>query len=407
MAGVSTTVRERESSAPIKLLITAVGYPSEGSPAGVFHQEQFRQIAAAGFDVTVVVPTPWVPPPLRADSRWRKYVDVPAEQIDGEIRILRPRYFTVPRENRWFAPDLAQYVSVRSLRLPRPALVHGFHILPLGALAGYLAKGYDVPFLTTALGDDVNVYPQLNRRNARLLRNTVAKAAKTYANGATLAATTRRLTGLPVENLPIGVSTARFANLPPKHEARARLGLPVGRTLALYVGRMVAGKGIEELAAALDALRETSLTGVAIGGGPLLCLLEGRDNVILLGPRSPDEVAIAMAAADFLVLPSHSEGLPTVLMEAAFARLPIITTDAPGCIDLAAEGRGVMVPVGDAGALARAFRAAIEGRLAMQAHAEAMFVYAQANCALERNTQRLIEDYRMLVAADRATKSER
>lgn len=399
------TASESPQLAPIKLLITAVGYPSEGSPAGVFHQEQFRQIAAAGFDVTVVVPTPWVPPLLRNDPRWRKYIDVPSRQTDGSIRILRPRYFTVPRENKWFAPDLAQYVSVRRLRLPQPDLVHGFHILPLGTLAGYLARDYGVRFLTTSLGDDVNVYPQLNRRNARLLRKTVATAAKTYANGATLAAATRRLTNLPVENLPIGVSVARFANLPSKAEARARLGLSADRTLALYVGRMVPGKGIEEFAAALEALRDAPLMGVAIGGGPLQKLLEDRDNVALLGPRPPDEVAIAMAAADFLVLPSHSEGLPTVLMEAAFARLPIVTTDAPGCVDLADEGRGVMVPVGDASALARAFRAAIENPQAMQAHAEAMFAYAQANCSLERNTQRLIEDYRMLVAADRAAKS--
>ena len=105
-----------------------------------------------------------------------------------------------------------------------------------------------------------------------------------------------------------------------------------------------------------------------------------------------------MAAADFLVLPSHSEGLPTVLMEAGFARLPVITTDAPGCIDLGAEGRALIVPVGDAGALADALRAAVTQPDRMRAHAEKMLAYVREHCSLEQNTQRLIEDYRGLLS---------
>lgn len=389
----------KNHNAPIKLLVTAVGYPSEGSPAGAFHQEQFRQIAAAGFDVTVIVPTPWVPPFLRKDPRWRKYVEVPARQLDQEIKILRPRYFTVPRENKWFAPDISQYLSVRRLRLPRPDLIHGFHILPLGALAADLARDYGVPFLTTALGDDVNVYPRLNRRNASLLRRTVAAAAKVYANGETLAEATKRLTDHAVENLPLGVATRRFTNLPAKAVARARLGLPADRPIALYVGRLVPGKGIEELASALSDARDTGIIGAIVGAGPLQGEFKRCENAICLGAKSPDEVVVAMAAADVLVLPSHSEGLPTVLMEAGFARLPVITTDAPGCIDLGADGRALIVPVGDAAALADALRTAVTQPDQMNVRADKMLAYVRERCSLERNTQRLIEDYRALLSA--------
>ncbi|HVX91633.1 MAG TPA: glycosyltransferase, partial [Xanthobacteraceae bacterium] len=185
---------------PIRLLVTAVGYPSEHHVAGTFHQEQFQLIAAAGFDLTVVVPTPWVPWPLAGHSRWRKYVAVPPRQTDGSVTILRPRYVTVPRENAWFAPDLSQYLSVRALGLPRPDLVHGFHVLPLGALAARLARHWGVPYLTTAMGDDVNVYPRLSGRNRRLLRSVVRGAAQAFATGATLTRETERLTDCAVEN---------------------------------------------------------------------------------------------------------------------------------------------------------------------------------------------------------------
>jgi teichuronic acid biosynthesis glycosyltransferase TuaC len=296
-------------------------------------------------------------------------------------------------------PDISQYLAVRALKLPRPNLIHGFHILPLGAVAAYLAHEMGVPFLATAQGDDVNVYPKLNRRNGRVLRAVAQTAEKIFATGATLAATTQRLMGVPVENLPIGVSPPRFENLPAKAEARAQLGLPVDRTIALYVGRLVPGKGIEELATALNAVRDTRLLGVVIGAGPLQSEFLRCDNAICLGPKLPADVTLAMAAADFLVLPSHSEGLPTVLMEAAFAKLPIITTDAPGCIDLGADGRALMVPIGDAGALATAFRTAVSQPDTMQMCASRMLIYAQENCSLERNTQRLIDHYRAAMSA--------
>ncbi len=383
----------------LRLLFLAVGYPTKTYPAGVFHYEQVQRIAAAGIDVTVVVPTPWVPPLLRRHERWRRYVDVAPRQIDGAVTVLRPRYLTFPRENHWFAPDLSQYLAVRALRLPRFDVVHGFHILPLGAVARLLARGWGVPYLTTALGDDVNVYPHLNARNMRVLKTVVREAAAAFANGETLARATTRLTGRPVEDLPLGVSGARFRDLPDRAAARARLGWSQDRAIALYVGRLVPGKGIEELAAALDMSQSAPLLCIAVGSGPLRSLLESRANARCVGALPPGDVPLAMAAADLLVLPSHSEGLPTVLMEAALADLPIVTTDAPGCIDLAANGRALMVPVGDAPALAAAMADVIADSSAARARAQAMRVHVEAHCSLEKNTDRLIGCYRALAAA--------
>src|SRR6185295_547883 len=78
----------------LRLLVLAVGYPTESYPAGAFHHEQMQQMAASGIDVTVVVPTPWVPPLLRGNPRWRRYVEAPRRQTDGDVVVLRPRYLT-------------------------------------------------------------------------------------------------------------------------------------------------------------------------------------------------------------------------------------------------------------------------------------------------------------------------
>ena len=58
---------------------------------------------------------------------------------------------------------------------------------------------------------------------------------------------------------------------------------------------------------------------------------------------------------DVVVLPSYREGLPKVLVEGAGCGLPLITTDVPGCREVVTDGvEGLLVPVGDAAALADA-----------------------------------------------------
>jgi len=85
------------------------------------------------------------------------------------------------------------------------------------------------------------------------------------------------------------------------------------------------------------------------------------DCVHLLGPKSQDEVADLMAAADAFVLPSvvqsngKMEGIPVVLMEAMASKLPVISTRISGIPELVADGvSGLLVPPRDAQALAEA-----------------------------------------------------
>ncbi len=62
-----------------------------------------------------------------------------------------------------------------------------------------------------------------------------------------------------------------------------------------------------------------------------------------------------LAAADFVVLPSRVEGLPSVVLEAYAARRAVVATDAGGVREALTDGcEGRLVPVGDGAALAAA-----------------------------------------------------
>lgn len=79
-----------------------------------------------------------------------------------------------------------------------------------------------------------------------------------------------------------------------------------------------------------------------------------------------DDMRTLLASVDIVALPSYREGLPKGLIEAAACGLPIVTTDVPGCREVVTDGvDGLLVPAGDADALASAIaRLAENPRLA-------------------------------------------
>ncbi|MGX9355706.1 glycosyltransferase [Roseobacteraceae bacterium S113] len=157
-----------------------------------------------------------------------------------------------------------------------------------------------------------------------------------------------------------GIEPARYADAPP----------PSGGRL-LFVGRLAAVKGVAVLFDALARLGDTrpALELTLIGDGPERAALERHakalglaDRVTFLGYRSQAEVAQALAAHDVFVLPSFAEGVPVVLMEAMAAGRPVITTRIAGVPELVEDGAsGLLVPPGNAPALARAIAALTSG----------------------------------------------
>lgn len=152
---------------------------------------------------------------------------------------------------------------------------------------------------------------------------------------------------------------------------------PVGAVPRIVsVGRSVEKKGFADLIEACRMLRDRGRTFdcAIIGGGPLDTILQTRieranlsELVHLLGPRPQSEVRELLAASHVFVLacvPESSGGsdnLPTVIMEAMLAGMPVVSTRLAGVPEMITDGEsGFLVSPKDPAALA----AAIEKLLA-------------------------------------------
>jgi glycosyltransferase involved in cell wall biosynthesis len=133
----------------------------------------------------------------------------------------------------------------------------------------------------------------------------------------------------------------------------------------LEVARLCDVKGQRELIAALEGLRRRDAVLLLAGddleaGGAFRRALEVEaeqqglgDRVRLLGHR--DDVRRLIGDADVMVLPSHAEGLPLVVLEAMAAAKPVVATAVGGVPELVVDGEtGLLVPPGDVEALTRA-----------------------------------------------------
>jgi colanic acid/amylovoran biosynthesis glycosyltransferase len=157
-----------------------------------------------------------------------------------------------------------------------------------------------------------------------------------------------------------GVETSLFA---PREEPIN----PVPRVLC--VGRLVPAKGQALLVEASARLRASGCAHqlVLVGTGPDEAFLrekiakEGLDHVIMPGGMNQQGVRAEYRRADLFVLASFAEGVPVVLMEAMACGIPVISTRITGIPELIEDGvSGLLVPPGDADALASAIRRLIE-----------------------------------------------
>jgi glycosyltransferase involved in cell wall biosynthesis len=164
--------------------------------------------------------------------------------------------------------------------------------------------------------------------------------------------------------VPNGIS-ARASDADPQ-ETRAALTLLAHEQLLLTVARFTPQKGYPTLLEAVPAVLEQQPAArfVWVGDGPDFDAMADAVReaglghaVTLLGQRS--DVRDLLAAADVLVLPSHFEGLPLVLLEAMAAGLPIVTTEIGGSVEAVGDAHPYLAAPGDTGTLAAAINKAL------------------------------------------------
>jgi glycosyltransferase involved in cell wall biosynthesis len=292
------------------------------------------------------------------------------------------------------ARDVAAVLRLRRLLAQaRPDVVHA-HGLRAGAAAALALTGHTRPARRPAgalavtahngppaAGTAAAVYAVLERIVAR-------RADAVTCVSADLAARMRRR-GAAVAGLAL-VPAPPAAAPDGRAVAAARAGIAgAGQPVVLAAGRLAPQKGFATLLAAAVRWqgRDPCPVIALAGSGPLdqaLRAAAGADGIRICFLGQREDVPALLAVADLVVVPSLWEGQPLIVQEALRAGRPLVASRVGGIPDLTGQDAAVLVPPGDAAALADAVLSvlddpALAARLSAAARARGAALPTQDN----------------------------
>jgi glycosyltransferase involved in cell wall biosynthesis len=126
----------------------------------------------------------------------------------------------------------------------------------------------------------------------------------------------------------------------------------------LYVGSIIPRKGLEYLFEAIDSLENTIVHIIGNPSGPskkyldiILSKVKNKDRIIVEGKIPNKELPKYYSDADCFVLPTISEGLPKVVLEAMACECPVITTNVSGNPEVVNNKTGYLIEAKNANQL--------------------------------------------------------
>jgi teichuronic acid biosynthesis glycosyltransferase TuaC len=343
--------------------------------AGTFVADPTSALLELGVNMKVICPIPAVPLALsHVKRKWAAYYGTPRAAIVGGVPTRYARWLCLPYRRafadsgRLMANGLLSDRRVRR-ELAEATLLHGHTLLPDGDCVRRLALKLGLRYVVTVHGSDLTIYPFRDR-------GTFVASKRVMDDATEIIFVSQYLADFAVSRFGIDCGKVRVIGngFDPKvfHPGWSP---PENSLRFLYVGDLKREKGLLDLVQAIQQFRasEPELFKRAdftfAGEGADRTVIEAaivsthlEASIHVLGEVPHIAVADHMRTSDFLVLPSWSEGLPTVIPEALACGLPIIATTVGGIPEVVCEANGYLVapkkPSELAGALAQVARRA-------------------------------------------------
>ena len=338
------TLRFRSYAVPARILYVTDGFaPYQLGGMQTYARRQLDLLVAAGFDLISVTGRGEDPSPTAIP--WRN------------IALGWPRRGIFQRFSPWrYVSDLKAFSRLVTPVIDRfgpqivyseGPLIHDYlHRVDRSAYTVFNPHGLEMFQRKGSLVEDLKSWP---------LRSIVAEHARradrvvSLSEGGQLMRILTSHIGVPANKIVVLPNAAPEALLSPRSAPRRR---PVR---FLFVGRDEPRKGLFLLLDAIGSVGGAELDVVGVANKEGSARIRYHGSVI-----DPTVVQRFYAEADYLVVPSYAEGMPTVVLEAFAAALPVIATDVGATSDMVQTGTtGFLVPRNDPRALIAALQAAI------------------------------------------------
>jgi glycosyltransferase involved in cell wall biosynthesis len=383
----------------LRIAVVTRYFPSSAEPWQGRSAYQTLRVLARETDLRVFYPNASYPSVLKPRSR--SYGKLDASYSPPGVPTSYYDYPALPMLSRPFNGWMAARALLPHVRRFAPDLIFSCFLYPEGYAALRIGKALAVPVVAMSIGSDIN---RIGDPISYLLTRTVLREADflvTVSGDLRLKAIAM---GAPDETTRAVVNGCDLSvfHVRDRLEARRRLGIDPASQVVLYIGRMDVKKGLRELVEAVASLRpeHANLHVYLIGEGPdrplILSAIQATNAagyIHALPGCAFDEVAVWMAAADLVTLPSYMEGCPNVVLEALASGRPVVATNVGGIPEILSEECGRLVPPRSPGKLAQALASVLDKTWNAQA------ISAHGSRSWETVAAELLEIFESLVRA--------
>ncbi len=249
------------------------------------------------------------------------------ENICSILNFTKNDYQCIITNTRFYPVCFIGWILSKFCRAPLIHLEHGScHTVSESLIVSTIGRIYDHT-IGSLLVKSARINFGVSIPAARFLNHLGAKNVKVMHNGIDLSA---------FKNTKL----TEYTNAP-------------GRTVITYIGRLVYGKGVQDLLSIFPKLKG-NVQLVIVGDGPYRHELEAlacqvnSSNIVFSGEQHPENIPGILKGTDIFVNPSYSEGLPTSVLEACAAGCAVVATNVGGTSEIICDGStGFLVEPGD------------------------------------------------------------
>ncbi len=348
----------------MRILFISTTYPTPRSPhQGAFNRGLVNALRQVGNEVKVVAPVPWTLLWQSAGGKSHshsktKSQSILVEEVPDESY---PIYFYPPFLGRslyhlFYSWSIRRSVN-QILQSFHPDFVLGYWAHPDGKVAVEIAHRCRIPGIIIVGGSDVRILAQKEpRRHA--IQTSLQSADRIVAMSHDLRQCMVDL-GIQHDKISVVYRGVDLNVFTPgsQQESRRKLALPKDSTILLWVGRLQEVKNPLLFVETVELLKRSlpQLQAFMIGDGPLRSRIEREIEsrelgglLKIVGSVAHHELADWYRSSDRIVLTSHSEGVPNVLLESIACGIPFIATNVGGIPEIASPNLDRLVPADNA-----------------------------------------------------------
>ena len=370
----------------MRILTLIYEFPPIGGGGGRAAYDICKGLAACGHQVTV----------LTAHMQ-----GLPFKEFKDGIRLVRISSLRRDAFGASFSTMLAYilagvWAGLRLIRLDRPDIIHTHFAVPSGALAWALSILTGIPYILTAhLGDVPGGVPEKTGKWFRWVEPFTRPIWKRARKVIAVSEHTRQLA---LKHYPVSVMVIHNgADVQHLSPPKIKVNIP---PRLVFAGRFVPQKNPLVIIQTLSRLKDLDWHCSLLGDGPMLEDVKREIEETGMGERfhlpgwvTPEIVLEHFLQSDILFMPSLSEGLPVVGVQALATGLAIVASDIGGFLDLVDNQKnGFLVDAHDIPAFSNALRGIIS-------NPETLLRFRQASVEKSRqfDLQKIVEQYQSIL----------